>query len=123
MRIYIYFSIYIILWSILYYLNFIIYNPIYWLYIAILFALIIVLYLIYYKAKFKLIIYSFIYMIVPKLIMVSLINNYNPISGFIFGSLLFLIYLYLINFDLYNIYYTQTTEKLLNDEFNFFNFC
>lgn len=120
MRVYIYFSFYIILWSILYYLNLMIYNPLYWLYIAILFIVIKIIYLFYYNTKLHLIIYTFITMILSKIIMVLLINGENPFNGFIFGILLFMIYLYFINFDLYNIYYTQTTEKILNDEFDFF---
>ena len=119
MRVYIYFSFYIVLWSILYYLNLIIYNPLYWLYIAILFVVFKIIFLLYYNTKLQLIIYTFITMILPKIIMVSLINNENPLNGFIFGILLFVIYLYFINFDLYNIYYTQTTEKILNNEFDF----
>lgn len=119
MRVYIYFSFYIVLWSILYYLNLIIYNPLYWLYIAILFIVFKIIFLLYYNTKLQLIIYTFITMILPKIIMVLLINNENPLNGFIFGILLFVIYLYFINFDLYNIYYTQTTEKILNNEFDF----
>jgi len=122
MRVYIYFSLYIILWSILYYLNLISYNPLYWLYIAIAVILVIISYLIYYNARMKLIFLTFLIGTVPKLIMVSLINNNNSIEGFMFGSLLFMIYLYLIDFDLYNIYYTQTTEKILNNNFDFYNF-
>ena len=122
MRVYIYFSLYIILWSILYYLNLISYNPLYWLYIAIVAILIIISYLIYYNARIKLIFLTFLIMTVPKLIMVSLINSINLIEGFMFGSLLFMIYFYLIDFDLYNIYYTQTTEKILNNNFDFYNF-
>lgn len=122
MRVYIYFSLYIILWSILYYLNLISYNPLYWLYIAITAILIIISYLIYYNGRMKLIFLTFLIMTVPKLIMVSLINSINLIEGFMFGSLLFMIYFYLIDFDLYNIYYTQTTEKILNNNFNFYNF-
>lgn len=120
MRVYIYFSFYIVLWSILYYLNLIIYNPLYWLYIAILFVVFKIIFLLYYNTKLQLIIYTFITMILPKIIMVSLINNENPFTGFIFGILLFIIYLYFINFDFYNVYYTQTTEKILNNEFDFF---
>lgn len=120
MRIHIYFSLYIILWSILYYLNLIIYNPLYWLYIAILTILFIISYLIYHNTKLQLIIYTFLLMIVPKIIMVLLINNKDPSNGFYFGLILFMIYLYFIKFDLYNIYYTQTTEKILNNEFDFF---
>lgn len=122
MKLYIYFSAYIILWSILYYLNLIIYNPLYWLYIAILTILLSISYLIYYNAKIKLIIYTFIFMIVPKIVMILLINNKEPLSGFIFGTSLFIIYLYLIKFDLYDVYFTQTTEKILNDEFDFFKY-
>jgi len=122
MKIYIYFSVYIILWSILYYLNLIIFNPLYWLYIAILTILLSISYLIYYNAKIKLIIYTFLFMIVPKIIMILLIDNKEPLSGFIFGTSLFMIYLYLINFDLYDVYFTQTTEKILNNEFEFFKY-
>lgn len=120
MRIYIYFSLYIILWSILYYFNFISYNPLYWLYIAILTMVFIILYLIYYNTQLNLIIKIFISSIVPKIIMVLLINKKEPLEGFYFGLILFFIYLYFINFDLYNIYYTQTTEKILNNEFDFY---
>lgn len=122
MIIYSYFSFYIVLWSILYYLNLIIYNPLYWLYIAILYVLFKIIYFIYYNTKLLSIIYTFIIMVLPKIIMVLLINKENPFTGFIFGILLFVIYLYFINFDLYNVYYTQTTEKILNDEFDFFKF-
>jgi hypothetical protein len=59
-------------------------------------------------------------MIVPKIIMILLIDNKNIINGFCFGILLFIIYLFFIKFDLYDIYYTQTTEKILNDKYNFY---
>ena len=85
MRINIYFSLYII--RIL-------------LYIAILAILFIISYLIY----------TFLFMIFPKIIMVLLIDDKEPFIGFSFGLILFIIYL--IDYDLYNIYYTQTTEKI-----------
>ena len=49
-------------------------------------------------------------MIFPKIIMVLLIDDKEPFIGFSFGLILFIIYL--IDYDLYNIYYTQTTEKI-----------
>lgn len=122
MKIYIYFSSYIILWSFLYYLNLINYNPLYWLYIAILAILIIILYLLYYETKLILIIITFFTMIIPKIIMILLIDNKNPLYGFCFGLILFVIYLHFIKFDLYNIYYTQTTKKIMNDEYDFLFF-
>jgi len=120
MRIHIYFSLYIILWSLLYYLGLISYNPLFWLYIAILAIIIMEIYLIYYGTKIKLIIYTFIVMIMPKIIMIILIDKNNVLNGFYFGIILFIIYLYFINYDLYDIYYTQTTEKILNETFKFY---
>jgi len=122
MKIYIYFSSYIILWSFLYYLNLIKYNPLYWLYIAIFAILIIILYLLYYETKLKLIIITFFTMIIPKIMIILLVDNKNPLYGFYFGLILFIIYLYFIDFDLYNIYYIQTTKKIMKDNYDFFTF-
>lgn len=59
-------------------------------------------------------------MTLPKIIMIILIDGNNSFIGFLFGLLLFMIYLYFINFDLYKIYFTEMTAKILKDKFEFF---
>lgn len=108
----IYFSFYIVIWAFLYYINIINFNPIYWLYIATCVAIYILIYLVYYNTPIINILY-FIFFNSPKLFFILLINNNNPIQGFIFGLILFIIYLFIINFNLYNIYYTKTILPLL----------
>jgi hypothetical protein len=109
----IYFSLYIVIWALLYYINIINLNPIYWLYIATIVSSYILIYLVYYNSPTINILY-FIFLNSPKILFILLINNNNPIQGFIFGLILFIIYLFIINFNLYNIYYTNTIIPLLN---------
>lgn len=116
MRLHIYFSTYIIIWSFLYWLGIINYNPIYWLYIAVICSICIVLYCIYYDTKISTILY-YILLNSPKLFFIYSLDKNNLCEGLNFGTLCFILYLFLIDFDLYNIYYTQTVAKLLKNNF------
>jgi len=112
----IYFSSYIIIWAFLYYCNFISFNPLYWLYIAVIVAIIINSFLAYYNASIKdIILFSLLNS--PKLLFIILLNNNNPFQGFIFGLFWFIIYLFIINFNLYNVYYTNTITAIINNKF------
>jgi hypothetical protein len=112
MKSHIYFSTYIIIWSLLYKFKIIKYNPYIWLIIALLTSFFIILYLIYNNASketiFKYIIYNS-----PKLILLFFINKKNICKGFNNGILFFIIYLYFINFDLKNIYFNILIKDLL----------
>ena len=128
MNIFIYFSTYIILAGFLYYFNIINYNPFILLIIALLASIIITSYVINIKIekkeKYDYYFYYrnlFIYLILnsPKLLLLLIIDKKNLVKGFIFYSTLFIIYLFLINFNLYDIYYTNTTLKIINNEFSF----
>jgi hypothetical protein len=118
MNIFIYFSTYIIFAGFLYYLNLINYNPFLWL----LFALGVSIYIIYYiiNNNNQINVYQlFKYIILnsPKLLLLLIINKKNMFKGFIFYSILFIIYLILINFNLYDIYYTKTISKIINNQY------
>ena len=126
MNIFIYFSTYIILAGFLYYFNIINFNPFIWLIIALFASIIITCYVIIIKIekKEKYDFYYrnlFIYLILnsPKLLLLLIIDKKNLFNGFLFYSTLFIIYLFLINFNLYDIYYTNTTLKIINNQFSF----
>jgi hypothetical protein len=117
-----YFSLYIIIAGFLYYFNIINYNPFLWLIIALISTIIISLYVIINKNKYNphfnyLSLIKYIILNTPKLFLLFFINHNNIFKGFIFYSSLFIIYLFLINFDLYYIYYTNTTLKIINNNF------
>ena len=114
MSIFIYFSLYIIIAGFLYYFKIINYNPFSWLIIALSSTIITGLYIIYYHSHSHDLI-KYIILNTPKLLLLLIIDNKNIFKGFIFYSSLFIIYLILINFDLYNIYYTNTTLKIINN--------
>ena len=121
MSIFIYFSLYIIIAGFLYYLKIINYNPFLWLIIALSSTIITGLYIIYYHYHYHSHSHDLIkYLILntPKLLLLLIIDHKNIFKGFIFYSSLFIIYLILINFDLYNIYYTNTTLKIINNTFS-----
>jgi hypothetical protein len=120
MSIFIYFSLYIIIAGFLYYLKIINYNPFSWLIIALSSTIITGLYIIYYHSHYHSHSHDLIKYIIlntPKLLLLLIIDHKNIFKGFIFYSSLFIIYLILINFDLYNIYYTNTTLKIINNTF------
>jgi hypothetical protein len=120
MSIFIYFSLYIIIAGFLYYLKIINYNPFLWLIIALSSTIITGLYIIYYHYHYHSHSHDLIKYIIlntPKLLLLLIIDHKNIFKGFIFYSSLFIIYLILINFDLYNIYYTNTTLKIINNTF------
>jgi hypothetical protein len=126
MNIFIYFSTYIILAGFLYYFNIINFNPFIWLIIALLASISISIYVIIIKIekkeKYDFYYHNlFIYLIAnsPKLLLLLIIDKKNLVKGLIFYSTLFIIYLILINFNLYDIYYTNTTLKIINNDFSF----
>jgi hypothetical protein len=115
MNIFIYFSTYIILAGFLYYFNIINYNPFIWLLFVSLISFCISIYVIniifnndnlnnydyyYYKQLFNYLILN-----IPKLLLLLIIDKKNLFKGFLFYSILFIIYLYLINFNIYDIYF------------------
>ena len=127
MSIFIYFSLYIIIAGFLYYFKIINYNPFLWLIIALSSTIITGLYIIYYHSHYHYHYHShshyhdlikYIILNTPKLLLLLIIDHKNIFKGFIFYSSLFIIYLILINFDLYNIYYTNTTLKIINNSFS-----
>lgn len=117
-----YFSLYIIIAGFLYYFNIINYNPFSWLIIAIISTVFISTYVIInnnkYNPKFNyLSLIKYLILNTPKLFLLLIIDHKNLFKGFIFYSSLFIVYLILINFDLYYIYYTNTTMKIINNNF------
>ena len=123
MSIFIYFSLYIIIAGFLYYFKIINYNPFSWLIIALSSTIITGLYIIYYHSHSHSHSHShdlikYLILNTPKLLLLLIIDHKNIFKGFIFYSSLFIIYLILINFDLYNIYYTNTTLKIINNTFS-----
>ena len=117
-----YFSLYIIIAGFLYYFNIINYNPFLWLIIAIISTVFITLYVIINNTKYNpnfdyLSLIKYLILNTPKLLLLLIIDHKNIFKGFIFYSSLFIVYLILINFDLYYVYYTNTTLKILNNNF------
>lgn len=117
-----YFSLYIIIAGFLYYFNIINYNPFSWLIIAIISTVFISTYVIInnnkYNPKFNyLSLIKYLILNTPKLFLLLIIDHKNLFKGFIFYSSLFIVYLILINFDLYYVYYTNTTMKIINNNF------
>jgi hypothetical protein len=116
MKFHIYYSTYIIIWSFLYWIKIVQYNPMSWLIIALLTSIIITTYLIYMNTPLNMIIKYIIYNS-PKLILLCLINNKNICNGFMFGTVLFIYYLIIIDFNIKDIYYDQTIKKLIDSNF------
>jgi hypothetical protein len=112
----IYYSTYIIIWGFLYWMKIIKYNPLYWLIIALLISTMTTLYVIYNNAPINMIIKYIIYNS-PKLILLCLIDNNNTCDGFIIGTVFFLYYLIIIDFNIKYVYYDQTIKKLIDSEF------
>lgn len=109
------YSFYIIIWSFLYWMNIVKYNPFYWLIIALLVSIIIILYAIYNNAPINMIIKYIIYNI-PKIILLCLINNNNACDGFKIGTIFFIIYLIIIDFNIKEIYYDKTLKKIIDSK-------
>ena len=116
MKFHIYYSTYIIIWSFLYWMKIIKYNPMSWLIIALLTSIIITTYLIYMNTPLNMIIKYIIYNS-PKLILLCLIDNKNICNGFMIGTVLFIYYLIIIDFNIKDIYYDQTIKKLIDSNF------
>jgi hypothetical protein len=117
-----YFSLYIIIAGFLYFLNIINYNPFLWLIIAIISTILISTYIIINKNKYNpnfnyLSLIKYLILNTPKLLLLLIIDHKNIFKGLIFYSSLFIVYLFIINFDLYYVYYTNTTLKILNNDF------
>jgi hypothetical protein len=110
---YIYFSLYIVIWGFLYWKKIVKYNPYSWLIIAILVSIITILYVIYINAPINMIIKYIIYCS-PKLILLCLIDSNNTCDGFMIGAILCILYLIIIDFDLIDIYYNQTIKKIID---------
>jgi hypothetical protein len=123
MNIFIYFSTYIIIAGFLYYFNFINYNPFSWLIIALSASIFISLYVIkynyYYNPNFNyLSLIKYIVFNSPKLLLLFIIDHKNIFNGFIFYSSLCIIYLILIDFNVFDIYYNKTILKVINNDFS-----
>lgn len=112
----IYYSTYIILWGFLYWMKIVKYNPLSWLVIALLTSIMITLYIILENAPVNMVIKYIIYNS-PKLILLCLIDNKNICNGFIIGTVLFIYYLIIIDFNIKNIYYDQTIKKIIDSKF------
>ena len=116
MKFHIYYSTYIIAWGFLYWMKIVKYNPMSWLIIALLTSIIITTYLIYMNTPVNMIIKYIIYNS-PKLILLCLIDNKNTCNGFMIGTVLFIYYLIIIDFNIKDIYYDQTIKKLIDSNF------
>ena len=110
---YIYYSLYIVIWGFLYWMNIVKYNPFIWVVIALLVSIITTLYLICYNAPINMIIKYIIYAS-PKLILLCLIDRKNTCDGFIIGTILCIFYLIIIDFNIIDIYYNQTIKKIID---------
>ena len=110
---YIYYSLYVVIWGFLYWKKIVKYNPFSWLIIAILVSIITILYVIYIDAPINMIIKYIIY-ISPKLILLCLIDSKNTCDGFILGTVFFILYLIIIDFNIKEVYYDKTIKKMID---------
>ena len=53
----------------------------------------------------------------PKLILLCLIDNKNICDGFVIGTIFFIFYLIIIDFNIKNIYYDKTIKKIIDSNF------
>jgi hypothetical protein len=113
--IYIYYSLYIVIWGFLYWMKIVKYNPFIWLIIALLVSIITILYLIYKNAPINMIIKYIIYCS-PKLILLCLLNRKNTCDGFMLGNIFFIIYLIIIDFKIKEVYYDKTIKKIIDSK-------
>lgn len=115
MNILIYYSTYLILFGFLYYFKLINYNPFLWILIALSVSIYIIIYTKYHNVSNNQLL-KYVTLNSPKLLLLLLIDHKNLLKGFIFYTIIFLIYLIFYN-NLYDIYYTKTILKMLNNEF------
>jgi hypothetical protein len=113
MKLQIYYSTYIIIWGFLYWLKIVKYNPLSWLIIALITSIIIILYLVCNNVPINMLI-KYIILNSPKLLLLCLIDHNNINNGFIIGTIFFIYYLIIIDFDIKNVYFDQTIKKLLD---------
>jgi hypothetical protein len=121
MNIFIYFSTYIIFFGFLYYFKLIKYNPFLWLLFATGVSIYITIYIIINNinnnnTNYQQII-KYIILNSPKLLLIFIIDYINIFEGFIFYSAIFVIYLIIIDFNLYHIYYNLVIRKILDNQF------
>ena len=118
MNIFIYFSTYIIFFGFLYYFKLIKYNPFLWLLFATGVSIYITIYIIINNTNINYQqIIKYIILNSPKLLLIFIIDNINIFEGFIFYSAIFIIYLIIIDFNLYHIYYNLVIRKILDNQF------
>jgi hypothetical protein len=119
-----YFSPWIILWSILYYLKLIKYNPLIMLFCITLFTMIIITCLLYNNVNLLIVFYYSLIVLLPKVIMILLLDNDNILEGFYVSIIFFCVYLLFITWyqtNLYNLYYINSYNKIINTKLTNFN--
>jgi hypothetical protein len=119
MNIFIYFSTYLIFFGFLYYFKIISYNPFLWLLFAFFISIGISIYVLHYNDNYYELV-KYLFYNSPKLLLLLIIDKIALFEGFIFYSLLFIIYiilLYIFKTDLYTIYYTKTIIKIIENKF------
>jgi hypothetical protein len=110
-----YYSTYLILFGLLYYIKVIPFNPYIWLLIALFVSIAILIYLLIHNINItQLLLY--IILNFPKILLLLTIDKKGLFEGFIFYSILFSIY-FIIFKDIYDIYYNKTIVKLLNNDY------
>ena len=115
MNIFLYYSTYLIFFGFLYYFKIISYNPFIYLLLALFVSIFLVIYLIYHNvSNYQLL--KYIILNSPKLLLLLLIDRKNLFNGFIFYTIMMLIYLIFFH-NIYDIYYNKTVLKLLNNDF------
>jgi len=119
MTYHLYFSPWVLLWSILYYFKIIPYNPLIMLYLISLFSIIVIFGLLLNNVNLKIILIYSLIVLLPKLIMILLLDNKNILEGFYISIIIFCIYLFYIyccETNMYELYYINSYYKLINSD-------
>ena len=119
MTYHLYFSPWVLLWSILYYFKIIPYNPLIMLYLISLFSIIVIFGLLLNNVNLKIILIYSLIVLLPKLIMILLLDNKNILEGFYISIIIFSIYLFYIyccETNMYELYYINSYYKLINSD-------
>jgi hypothetical protein len=125
MRFDLYFSPWVIIWSILYYFKLIKYNPFIMLCLITLFSIIVILCFLLNNVNINTIIFYTIIVALPKFIMLYLIDKKNIIEGFNLSLILFIIYIIYITYHdktIYHLYYEKTYLGIINKKSITFDF-
>jgi hypothetical protein len=116
-----YFSYWILVWSILYKLGCIEYNPYITLVGAFIFSLMLLIIYIIKKINYKYILFFILITVIPKLMLILYIQNKDWYEGIQYSFFLFIIYnvwLFLNKTNVFDLYYTNLIKNIQNRDYS-----